>query len=383
MTPPISGEKITIKTHISPEDSAVFLYPTLAAVQLCLTVYSLVRFRRLTLERRKSRRRYILFLLLILGLSTTRFVLYLREDQEYIFDPPGLWQCSIMIASLSETAISFGCTTALALVGDAFLAWRAAIVWSHKPILKWCPILLYICSFAVSLASSFFQWRALHVILANSASNSTALGPVQKDNMENSDPHRIAHVRATYQLWRFADFTMSVAVSVATTTLIIARLLLLQRRLKNLSENSVALTSTLPYRQIIALVLESALPFTLVGVIGAVATAFIDLEGKRHKWALDSFPILLVLWTNALALGPQFIAFRIICGTTWTSNPSTEHTRPVSQPLLFADDPVVSILANHSDDEFELKEHEGSLPTGLSSDSGLRPRRVPTNQTAV
>ncbi|KAH6902201.1 hypothetical protein BKA70DRAFT_1568025 [Coprinopsis sp. MPI-PUGE-AT-0042] len=383
MTPPISGEKVTIKTHISPEDSAVFLYPTLAAVQLCLTVYSLVRFRRLTLEQRKKPKA-----IHFVSPPDPWFINHplrpvLERGPRIHFDPPGLWQCSIMIASLSETAISFGCTTALALVGDAFLVWRAAVVWSHKPILKWFPILLYICSFAVSLASSFFQWRALHVILANSASNSTALGPVQQDNMENSDPHHIAHVRATYQLWRFADFSMSVAVSVATTTLIIARLLLLQRRLKNLSENSVALTSTLPYRQIIALVLESALPFTLVGVIGAVATVFIDPEGKRHKWALDSFPILLVLWTNALALGPQFIAFRIICGTTWTSNPSTNHTRPVSQPLLFADDPVVSILANHSDDEFELKEHEGSLPTGLSSDSGLRPRRVPTNQTAV
>ncbi|KAH6880272.1 hypothetical protein BKA70DRAFT_1575876 [Coprinopsis sp. MPI-PUGE-AT-0042] len=374
MIPPIPGEKVTIKTHISPEDYAVFLYPTLAAVQLSLTVYSLVRFLRLTLEQRRARRRYILFLLLILCLSTTRFVLYLREDKEFIFDPgPGLWQYSIRISSLWETGISFGCTTALTLVGDAFLVWRATVVWSHRPILKWFPILLYICSFAVSMASSFFQWRSLHVILANSASTSTPLGPGQQENMANSNPHHIAHVRATYQFWRVADFSMSVAVSVVTTTLIIARLLLLQRRLKNLSVNSVALRSTLPYRQIIALVLESALPFTLVGVIGAIATAFIDPEGIRNKWALDSFPILLVLWTNALALGPQFIALRIICGTAWTSNPTTNRTRPISQPLLFADDPVVSLLTTHSDDEWELKQEEGSIPAGPSSDFGLRP----------
>ncbi|KAH6902194.1 hypothetical protein BKA70DRAFT_1307434 [Coprinopsis sp. MPI-PUGE-AT-0042] len=356
MIPSVPTEKVTINTHISPEGPAVFLYPALATLQLSLTAYALVRFCRLTSEQQISRRRYILFLLLILSLSTTRFALYLRENQEYIVDSPGLWKYSVMISSPLETAISFGCTTALSLVGDAFLVWRATVVWSHKPILRWFPIILYACSFGISLASAVVQMGTLHAIIAESAT-ATAQESRGWDDMTNNDPHCISRVQETYQFWRASDFIMSVAVSVVTTTLIIARLLLLQRRVKNLAGNSAALRSTLPYRQIIALLLESALPFTLVGVAGAIATAFIDPEGKRNKWAMDASPILLVLWTNALALGPQFIALRIICGTAWTANASQSSTRPISQSLLFADDPVASILATHSEDEWELTGH--------------------------
>jgi hypothetical protein len=46
------------------------------------------------------------------------------------------------------------------------------------------------------------------------------------------------------------------------------------------------------------------------------------------------------------------IIFRVISGTTWTSNPTTHHTRPISQPILFADDPIVSFLTEeYADDD--------------------------------
>ncbi|KAH6880269.1 hypothetical protein BKA70DRAFT_1575873 [Coprinopsis sp. MPI-PUGE-AT-0042] len=306
----MSSDKITIKTRILPEDDAAFLYPLLATLQLCLSAYALVKFRRLSLEQQQSRRRYIFLLLLIFCLSATRFVLYLRENTPYIVNGPGSRRYVILIASPEETAISFGCTAALSLVGDAFLVWRATVVWSHKRVLRWLPTILYTCSFGVCVSSFVFKRRSLRAAIAAAATE-----PTEK---------QVESIPTTQALtWRIADFTMSVVVSIVTTVLIIARLLLVRKKMQNLGNDSQALRSTLPYMQIIVLLLESTVPFTLVGATAAIMHGFIDLKENKNMWALDAFPILIVLWTNSLALGPQFIALRIICGTSSTATNGT------------------------------------------------------------
>ncbi|KAH6902174.1 hypothetical protein BKA70DRAFT_1521286 [Coprinopsis sp. MPI-PUGE-AT-0042] len=173
-----------------------------------------------------------------------------------------------------------------------------------------------------------------------------------------------------YQEWRITNFSTSVAVNAITTPMICICLILMERKMKRLSERTGAMfRSALPYRQLLTLLLESALPFTLVGVVGAICTGVIDDTDPTYRHAVHVLPILMVLWINALALGPQLIVFRIISGMTWTSrNPTTHRTQPISQPILFADDPVVSVLTAYTDEDHELENQEVAEPTEAHED---------------
>ncbi|KAH6902129.1 hypothetical protein BKA70DRAFT_1435291 [Coprinopsis sp. MPI-PUGE-AT-0042] len=174
---------------------------------------------------------------------------------------------------------------------------------------------------------------------------------------------QLHHARIAYRNWRMVDFSASILVNVVTTTMIIARLVLMQRKMNQLASGSDIFRSELPYRQIITLLLESALPFTLVALAGAIATAFLDPVGGTYRQTVHALPFVMVLWTNAMALGPQLIAFRVISGVTLTANPPSQHSRPISEPIMFAHDPVVSFVASFPDAE----EAGGLEPAGLLS----------------
>ncbi|KAH6902125.1 hypothetical protein BKA70DRAFT_1435286 [Coprinopsis sp. MPI-PUGE-AT-0042] len=147
---------------------------------------------------------------------------------------------------------------------------------------------------------------------------------------------------------------MSVAVSAVATTMIFARLLLTQRRVQKIGKESGTFEANLPYRKVMRLLLESALPFTIVGIAGAIIAALKDSPGPYGCWSTHAFPFVLVLWSNALALGPQLIALRVVSGVTETSKTPTCRAQPISQPLFFADDPVVSLVASFADVDEEV-----------------------------
>lgn len=110
----------------------------------------------------------------------------------------------------------------------------------------------------------------------------------------------INHNQSVYQVWCGIEFVMSALVNVVTKTFICTRLFLLEKRMKRVAAESSMFRSVLPYRQILALVLESALPFTLIGVAGAITAAFLDPANSASAGALYAFPIVTVLWTNGL-----------------------------------------------------------------------------------
>ncbi|KAH6902233.1 hypothetical protein BKA70DRAFT_1435393 [Coprinopsis sp. MPI-PUGE-AT-0042] len=348
------------------EHAAIILYSCL----ICLSAYALIQFRRLNREQKQSRRRrYVCFLVAILSLSLARFTLYLREPTPRY--SPELWKHSLVVESALESGFSFGCTAALSLLGDAFLVWRTTVIWSHNRILKSIPILLYIIYFGICVASSTLRFRALSDLIEETKvyvkrENKTPWTASHLETME--------HTQSVYQIWCGIEFAMSAAVSVATTTLICIRLILLERKMKQVAANSSTFKSVLPYRQVLAILFESALPFTLVGVVGTIMAGFLDPSTSASSRAMYAFPLVTVLWTNGLALGPQFIIFRIISGTTWTSSPTTRRTQPVSQPILFADDPVVSIITIYDDDDETNDQGITESSKHLNDAPGLRPR---------
>jgi hypothetical protein len=111
----------------------------------------------------------------------------------------------------------------------------------------------------------------------------------------------VGQVHMAYQFWRIIDFSMSVVVSVVATTMIGARLLLMERKMKRISKQSGGtFRPALPYRQILTLILESALPFTLIGVASAICIGAMDAREYTYRRSIHVFPFLMVLWTNAL-----------------------------------------------------------------------------------
>lgn len=82
----------------------------------------------------------------------------------------------------------------------------------------------------------------------------------------------------------------------------------MERRMKAVEARSGTFRSRLPYRRIVALLLESALPFTLIGILGASVTFCMDAKGGAHNWAVYAFPIIMVLWLNSLVSHPCFVA---------------------------------------------------------------------------
>ncbi|KAH6902235.1 hypothetical protein BKA70DRAFT_1521319 [Coprinopsis sp. MPI-PUGE-AT-0042] len=283
---------------------------------------------------------------------------------------PDLWKHSVVFNSAKEMGLSFACTAALSLLGDAFLVWRLVIIWSPNCILKFIPVVLYIIYFGICIASSTLRFRALSDLIEETKAYMT-----RRDEPRWKVFHleTIDHTQLVYQIWCGIEFAMSVVVSATTTTLICIRLILLERKMKRVAARSSAFKSVVPYRQVLALLIESALPFTLVGVAGAIMAVFLNPSSNASTKAMYAFPFVTVLWTNGLALGPQFIIFRIVSGTAWSSIPTTRCSRPISQPILFADDPVVSLITTY-DDEDRDESGVAELPKPEDGVLGLRPR---------
>jgi hypothetical protein len=111
--------------------------------------------------------------------------------------------------------------------------------------------------------------------------------------------------RLVYHSWRVSgvtEFSVSVLVNVVTTSLILSQILIVARRMNRLGSTvgSFQFKSTLPYRHLLMLLLESSLPLTLLGVTGAVLTGLLDTKGQDNSQAIHAFPIFMVMWTNAL-----------------------------------------------------------------------------------
>lgn len=113
----------------------------------------------------------------------------------------------------------------------------------------------------------------------------------------------LGEARRLSRLVGILDSLSSVIVSGVATAFIVTRLLLAQRKAKQLVKELGGNTfgSTLPYGRIIALVLESALPFTLVGVAATITYALSDTSDRPDiPNALCASWIISVFWSNGL-----------------------------------------------------------------------------------
>jgi hypothetical protein len=113
-----------------------------------------------------------------------------------------------------------------------------------------------------------------------------------------ADAQALTHEQVVLKQWRIIDFSMSVGLSAISTAMICARLLLMRKSMKRIAAGSATFRPTLPYTRLMAIILESALPFTFVGIAGAITTGLMDYHG--YNAAMHLYPIMVVLWINAL-----------------------------------------------------------------------------------
>ncbi|TFK35404.1 hypothetical protein BDQ12DRAFT_611822 [Crucibulum laeve] len=175
-------------------------------------------------------------------------------------------------------------TTANILVnflGDGLMLYRCYIIWQGRWSIIAFPILLYLGSISMAIA-----------LLVQSA-------------LPGSDFFKGKTVNFGIP-WA----ALSVSLNVIVTSLIIYRLLKVRRDLRE-AFSKAALRM---YTGISAILVESALPFSLLGI------AFAITYGKNY----DEGPAFLFAWGSFSALSPQFIIFRVTGGKSWTEDIVTQ-----------------------------------------------------------
>ncbi|KAF9553340.1 hypothetical protein CPC08DRAFT_713833 [Agrocybe pediades] len=160
-------------------------------------------------------------------------------------------------------------------VGDGLLLYRCYIIWNGARWVIIFPGLIYLASIAMAIVTL--------VQSSHPGSNFFRGAPV--------------------------DFgvpwaALSVALNIVVTVLITYKLLTAHHRLKKvLPDHAVRM-----YTGMSAIFIESALPFSILGIAFAVTYGL-------HS---DIGPAFLFVWATFCALSPQLIIFRISSGQSWT-----------------------------------------------------------------
>ncbi|KAJ3813288.1 hypothetical protein F5876DRAFT_35388 [Lentinula aff. lateritia] len=112
--------------------------------------------------------------------------------------------------------------------------------------------------------------------------------------------------------------SLSCSLNAIITILITARLLMARRRIREIMSEDMSNV----YTGVIAILVESALPFTVLGIVFAV------LLGKNLPEQLA----LSLTWGYYIGLAPQLIILRVAMGRAWSKDTSAQ----VSTSLHFA-----------------------------------------------
>ncbi|KAJ7574915.1 hypothetical protein C8J56DRAFT_1172590 [Mycena floridula] len=160
---------------------------------------------------------------------------------------------------------------------DGLLVYRCYIIWNARWKVIVLPSLIYLASIGVAM-----------VMLAQTA-------------QPNNNFFRGKTVNYTV-VW----VALSVSLNILVTSAIVFRILRVRNMCKKQLSGNTSMLAT--YTGISAVLIESALPFSIIGIIAAVT------YGKN----LDYGPGFIFIWGSFSALSPQFIIFRVARGRAWT-----------------------------------------------------------------
>ncbi|KAF9269953.1 hypothetical protein L218DRAFT_4101 [Marasmius fiardii PR-910] len=187
---------------------------------------------------------------------------------------------------ISDPYNTLGTTAGVALnfLADALLIYRCYVIWSSWIVVLF-PAFLYVGTFAMSLLLIY----------------------------ESAQPG------ANFFKGHAVDFgvpyiALTISNNVIVTSLICGRLITVKSRMRT----AIGPDHAKMYTSVIAIMVESAAPFTILGVIYAITYA-------RHSPTSIAF---VQLWGDFCALSPQFIILRVAMGKAWSKGTSGQLTTP-------------------------------------------------------
>ncbi|KAH6901893.1 hypothetical protein BKA70DRAFT_1405251 [Coprinopsis sp. MPI-PUGE-AT-0042] len=288
---------------------ALLMYTSLISLHIYLCIHSFVKYQQycaLDVSGKARHINYVRAMFLILFLSVATFAFDLAYFYLNGFNNSGRTKEELVRISLYLDVfyrLSTGCTH---LTADGILVWRCYVIWAGDTWVGLAPLLPYAASIAVGILSIF----------------SNALCP-------GRDPTNAICKNHGSTLHRGLYYFVATSVNLTATLLICVRLLCAKRWMKRVlgsaagsSNSSDAATITtervgdpvVPYTRIAIVLIESALPFTLLGIAAAIV-ASINTSLANYARIFTS-----QLWTMASGLTAQVIIYRVVAGTSWTAS---------------------------------------------------------------
>ncbi|THH09621.1 hypothetical protein EW146_g8634 [Bondarzewia mesenterica] len=169
---------------------------------------------------------------------------------------------------------------------------------------------------------------------------------------------------------QLADFavayrTISLALNVILTLLIIGRLLCIRRSLRKIFPTSSSSSTARSYTSVVAMLIESASLETVTALV------YIITVGVRSPLQNVFLPIL----GQVQVISPLLIVYRVARGRAWSRNTSQDLTQSTNLPVFHTTNQRVSV-----DDSWDLKtsksEYNLSLDTSPSYFSTLSPSKA-------
>ncbi|KAH6901899.1 hypothetical protein BKA70DRAFT_1521556 [Coprinopsis sp. MPI-PUGE-AT-0042] len=290
---------------VSLSFGAFLMYTSLVSLHIYLCVHAFIKYRESALDVRKARIHYVRMMFVTLFFSTATFALDLAH---FYVDGLNKGRTKESIGTALYLDVFFylfiGATH---LTADGLLVWRCYVIWTGNWRVGLVPLLPYAASIAIGIL--------------NVVSNALCPGP---------DPTNVVCKNHGVTLHRGLYYLVATSVNLTATVLICIRLLRTGRWMKRVlgsegisSSNDAATTErvgdqVVPYTRVAIVLIESALPFTMLGIAAAIV-AFVDTTPANHALIFSSR-----LWTMASGLTAQVIIYRVITGTSWTSSRDEE-----------------------------------------------------------
>ncbi|TFK19667.1 hypothetical protein FA15DRAFT_723524 [Coprinopsis marcescibilis] len=286
----------------------------IVGVQLFMNSYALIIFLETPSERRQGRALYLVSGWLIFTFYTIKACTDMARMFQLLLEASN----GIEFLEIYSVSLWMDCLSALSLcfvfvVGDGLLLYRCYLLLAGSWLwLLSLPVLMYLSTIGLNIISAVLYIR-----------DSETLADTQ------------TKVGISLEILTFAT-------NFLITTILCYRMLSAHRDLARMIP--LAGKRLAVYQIAIRILVESALPLTISGIIYTAVT-YIPTVSARHVSLYDGDPKALVVayhgaavvYFSLQALAPQIIIFRVTTGRSWTKTDKSSN-EALSQSLAFAHD---------------------------------------------
>ncbi|EAU80985.2 hypothetical protein CC1G_03161 [Coprinopsis cinerea okayama7 len=274
-------------------------------IQLFMCLYGLSTFLETPKSLRKGRVPFVAISFIIWATSSFTAILDSYVNFQTLFDagPTGSdyvvqWRRYNANSNWFQYAISTSLLVYIA-IGDCLMLYRCFVLWRDRLWVMVLPVLTFLASVALGILN-VYPWSRFISRVPTSA-------------------------------WTL----VSVAMNIMVTVLIVVRLTRARRDI----ERAMPGNDTRVYSGIIAIVIESATPVTVFGILFSLMVLLMyRWETLYHQvtvaYAFET--VFAMLYYSFCALSPQMIIFRVTTGRSWTTTYDREKAAAAfSRPLEF------------------------------------------------